>query len=272
MNDRMTTPANRLALILGTSLLTLAATCTTSPAYETYTGDADGGCIDCHGDFDSSTSPKGTIFPSNSKHEMHRDSASMNTDCHLCHTAPSRTPVYLGSSDGTPNNTGLGCSGCHLGPGLREHHYNNGQTLCYNCHTRVAAPPESVNPPYYGTVDTRAKNPGNPVPVANTNENWSIGDFLGLDNDGNNLYDARDPAITPYRLAAATRQGNNILITWITAGGRKDTVVVATNVAGPYSNLSPTNSIPGVGQVTTNYVHANGATNSVRFYRLYSTP
>ena len=59
---------------------------------------------------------------------------------------------------------------------------------------------ENVPPPYYGTVDTKVKNPGNTVLVANTNENWSIGDFLGLDNDGNNLYDAADFAITPYQV------------------------------------------------------------------------
>jgi hypothetical protein len=272
MNNRIAITSHRLALILVINLLTLAATCTSSLAYETYAGDVDGGCIDCHGAFDDATSPKGTTFPSNSKHEMHRASTSMNTDCSLCHTSPSRTPVYLGSSDGTANNSGLGCSGCHLGPGLREHHYNNGQTLCYDCHTRVAAQPESVKPPYYGTVDTKANNPGNPVPVANTNENWSVGDFLGLDNDGNNLYDARDPAITPYRIAGAAKQGNDIRITWITAGGRKDTVMVAPNVTGPYSNLSTAISIPGVGQVTTNYLHVNAATNALRFYRLSCTP
>ena len=272
MNKRTSTAFNQLTLMIGASLLALAAVCNTSQAYETYSGGVDGGCNDCHGNFDDSTSPKGTTFPSNSKHTMHNGSTSMNTDCKLCHTAPSRTPVYLKKSDGTANNTGLGCIGCHLGPGLREHHYNNGETLCYDCHTRVTPQPESVNPPYYGTADTKAKNPGNPDPVANTNENWSVDDFLGCDNDGNNLYDARDPAITPYRIASAAKQGNDIRIAWVTAGGRKDTVMVATNVAGPYTNLSTTNSIPGVGQVTTNYLHLNGATNTARFYRLNIAP
>jgi hypothetical protein len=31
------------------------------------------------------------------------------------------------------------------------------------------------------------------VATANLNENWSTGDFLGLDNDGDNLYDTSDP-------------------------------------------------------------------------------
>ena len=268
MNIRTATIANRLALIFGTYLLTLAVTCTTSQAYSDYSG-----CSGCHGAFNGNSSPKGTVFPGNSNHNMHTNSASMATACTLCHMTPGSVPVYTYQSGGTTHNTGLGCSGCHVGPGLRKHHDANGVTECYDCHDpSETSDPENVKPPYYGTVDTRVDNPGNPVPVANTNENWSVGDFLGLDNDGNNLYDARDPAITPYRIAGAAKEGNNIRITWVTAGGRIDTVMVATNVAGPYSNLSTTISIPGVGQVTTNYLHVNAATNSLRFYRLNCTP
>lgn len=40
-----------------------------------------------------------------------------------------------------------------------------------------------MKPPYYGTVNTKAKDSSNTVQVANTNENWSAWDFMGLDND-----------------------------------------------------------------------------------------
>jgi hypothetical protein len=256
-----------LALRSGAGLLVLAAACFTGQAYPDYSG-----CATCHGPFSGSLSPKGTVFPSNSKHEMHRATTSMATACALCHTSPNPTPVYIGSSDGTTHNPGLGCNGCHQGPGLREHHNVNGITECYDCHTPETPQPESVNPPYYGTVDTKVQNAGNPIPVANTNENWSIGDFLGLDNDGDNLYDARDPDVTPYRIASATREGNNIRITWVTAGGRRDGVQIADQAAGPYTNLGPVLTIPGMGQVTTNYLQVGGATNATRFYRLSVTP
>jgi hypothetical protein len=256
--------------MIGASLLALGADCNTSLAYDTYSA----GCkaTGCHGDFRGPTSPKGTVFPSSQNHEMHRASGSMATACNLCHTGSSRTPVYTGSSNGTANNPGLGCSGCHVGPGLREHHFNNGVTECYDCHTYETPDPENVSPPYYGTADTKVKNPGNTVRAANTNENWSVGDFLGLDNDGNNLYDAADFAVSPYRILSATKEGKNVRITWLTAGGRKDVVQASAKAGGSYSNLSSALSIPGTGVVTTNYLELNGATNASRFYRLKYTP
>lgn len=267
MNKRTSTTAYRLTLILGAGLLALAVACNTAQAYSDYSG-----CSPCHGAFSGSTSPKGTVFPSNSNHEMHRASTSMNTACTLCHMTPGSLPVYTYQSGGTAHNTGLGCSGCHVGAGLRKHHNINGVTECYNCHDSTeVSDPENVPPPYYGTVDTKVNNPGNTVPVANTNENWSIGSFLGLDNDGNNLYDARDPAITPYRVSRAVKEGNNVRITWITAGGRTDRLQVSDKLGG-FSNLSPVLSIPGIGQITTNYLQVNGATNTTRFYRLLITP
>jgi hypothetical protein len=270
MNKRTATAANRLTLMIAASLVALVAACNTGRAYETYTD-----CFACHGDFRGSTSTKTppTVFPSNNNHEMHRASTSMATACNLCHFGASRTPVYTYQSNGTANNQGLGCSGCHVGPGLRKHHSANGVTQCYDCHdpaeTSVA---ENVKPPYYGTLDTKVNNPGNTVLVASTNENWSIGDFLGLDNDGNNLYDAADFAITPYQILGAAKEGNNVRITWLTAGGRTDAVQASAKVGGSYSNLSSALAIPGVGVVTTNYLDVNGATNSARFYRLRFMP
>jgi hypothetical protein len=119
-------------------------------------------------------------------------------------------------------------------------------------------------------VDTKAKNSGNTVQVANTNENWSVGDYMGLDNDGNNLYDLADYAVGSFRILSLNREGNNMRLTWLTAGGRTNTVQAASVVSGTYSNASPALRISGVGLVTTNYLDIGGATNAARFYRLKS--
>lgn len=200
---------------------------------------------------------------------MHRNAAYMAPACKLCHGA-NDLPVLIGSSAGTVNNPGLGCSGCHNGAGLRKHHVANGVIDCYDCQAAEVAPAENVKPPYYGIVDTKANNPGNTVLATNINENWSVGDFLGLDNDGNNLCDLADYAIGPYRLLSLNREGNNIRVLWQTAGGRTNTVQAAAAVAGVYADVSSAIAIPGVGLVTNNYVDVGGATNPARFYRLKS--
>jgi hypothetical protein len=259
----------RNGLRIGISLLLAVMGGSTSQAYSTYSGGSDGGCVDCHGDFRGPTTTKGTVFPSGQNHEMHRASTSMATACNLCHMGSNRTPVYTWQSNGTTSNTGLGCSGCHVGEGLRKHHAISGVSVCYDCHDPAeVSDPENVKPPYYGTADTKVKNPGNPVQVANTNENWSIGDFLGLDNDGNGLYDLADYAIGPFNILSAKPEGNNLRITWQTARGRTDVLQASGKPSGPYTNLGPAVTIPGVGLVTTNYLEVLGATKGMRYYRL----
>lgn len=158
-------------------------------AYERYLD----GCDNCHGGFLSSISPKGTVFPSNSKHEMHRASGNMNTDCDLCHTQGDNRNPFLGSSNGTANTPGLGCTGCHEKTGLRKHHTTTGVTACAACHAGDAAPPpEGTAPGYASSPDTNYRGPCNGFAAAGLNENWSVGDFEGLDNDGDNLYDQFD--------------------------------------------------------------------------------
>lgn len=166
------------------------AASTTALAYERYND----GCQACHGAFTDATSLKGSIFPSGDKHEMHRSSSAMNTDCDLCHTSGDGRDPFIGSSNGTANNLGIGCTGCHAAEGLRAHHATSGITGCASCHTSDGMPsPEDLHPRYYGTVDTNADGSCNLEPAANVNENWTIGDFLGLDNDGDGLYDVLDP-------------------------------------------------------------------------------
>lgn len=186
------------------SLVTISVMLLSDPAmaYYRYKNDAaqDGSqCSACHGDFTSDVSTKGTVFPSESKHEMHRSASAMNADCNLCHSNGDNKNPYIGFSQGTASNPGLGCLGCHgrdyggsvgvTGAGLRAHHVINGITTCATaCHPSDPTPlPEEVPPPYYGTPDTSADDTCNQMPAYL--ENWSIGDVLGLDNDGDNEYD-----------------------------------------------------------------------------------
>ena len=188
--------------VCGLAAAALLATYQPTWAHDRYND----GCQNCHGSFTGGTSPRGTIFPLNDKHEMHRNSAYMATACNLCHTTGDNRDPFLGRSNGTANNPGLGCTGCHgqefggaigsSAAGLRRHHAMNGVTYCSNCHTSDPVPlPETALPRYYGTPDTHCDDPCNSGP--NFRENWSVGDTRGLDTDGDNLFDAADPDCTP---------------------------------------------------------------------------
>jgi hypothetical protein len=179
-----------LAATLGICIVALVAWLPMVQAYDRYND----GCNACHGAFTDATSPKGAVFPGDNKHGMHRDSTAMNTECNLCHTQGDQRNPFIGSSDGTAINAGLGCTGCHNEFGLRAHHAGNGVTICAACHPGDPTPPaENVTPPYYGTADTNVDQPCNTLAASNVNENWTVGDFIGTDNDGDGLYDANDP-------------------------------------------------------------------------------
>jgi hypothetical protein len=129
-----------------------------------------------------------------------------------------------------------------------------------------------VKPPFYGTADTKVDNPSNDVLQSNTGENWSVGDFLGLDNDGDGLYDLADFDCGPYRILTVSEEGDNLRVTWETAGGRSDELLAAPDPAGPFTNVEVAIAIPGVGIVTTNYLELGGASHGARFYRLKHSP
>jgi hypothetical protein len=246
-------------------------------AYERYKNDAEtdgSNCSECHGDFTDGTSRKGSVFPDDDKHEMHRGGNYMNADCNLCHSnGDSRNP-YMDSSNGA-SGAGLGCNGCHNAEGLRAHHAANGITKCAGCHPDDGEPPaENVKPPYYGvTADSNVDNPCNDVLASNTNENWTIGDFLGLDNDGENLYDLADFDCGPaYQIVAIAIEGGNVRITWDSVGGRSDMLQSAPSLTEPFSDVGSALIIPGVGITSTNAVEVGGVTASNRFYRIRYAP
>jgi len=179
------------AVVVVTAVLFVPQT-SAVPRYNDY-------CNVCHGAFTDATSPGGTVFPQDSKHQMHRSSQFMNTDCNLCHTTGDQNNPFIAQSNGTANNPGVGCTGCHgrdyggtvgsSGVGLRARHALHGITTCGFCHLEDPPPlPENVLPIYYGTPDTNVGEACNESGL----ENWSIGDLVGLDNDGDGYYDGND--------------------------------------------------------------------------------
>ncbi len=254
----------------------LLITSSPSVAYPRYNGSGTD-CATCHGSFLDNTSTKTppTVFPNGDKHRMHRNSSNMDTDCNLCHRSDDNDNPYIGSSDGIPGVLpGIGCNGCHDAAGLRAHHEANGVS-CYvsGCHGAEPVSAENIVPPYYGSAYTKANNPCNSVLQANLNENWSIGDFVGLDNDGDDLYDQADFDCGPaYHLLSAVREGNNVRISWETVGGRVDVIQSSALVGSGYTDRSTFITNTGVGPKITNYLDIGGATNNTRFYRVRNQP
>jgi hypothetical protein len=194
-----------LALI---SLFVLAFMVPIAGAFDNYAG----GCDACHGSFPSGPTPyvsqhDGVAWKNPSTnanlnlHDGHRYymlgsatfGGSNTTACYVCHASSGRTPVVLNSSTGITGFSPIGCTGCHDGNGLRQHHVGSGAYNCYDCHTAGASPAENVKPPYYFTPDT--VHPNKPTDPCNINgSEGRVGSPLGLDNDGNLLYDQNDPA------------------------------------------------------------------------------
>jgi hypothetical protein len=260
------------------ALILIFLNCSPSEGYTRYKNDAEdpgSNCSQCHSNFTDAVSTKGSVFPSDNKHEMHRSSANMNAACDLCHTnGDSRNP-FLDSSNGTSNSEGLGCSGCHEGVGLRAHHAANGVTICAPCHPGDGIPPaEGIDPPYYGvTADSNVDNSCNDVATANLNENWTIGDFVGLDNDGDNLYDLADfDCGPPYRIVDVEVVGNDVQISWETVGGRQEILQAATALTNTFSDVGSVITNTGTAFTTNSTVEAGGGANTYRFYRIRYAP
>jgi hypothetical protein len=169
-------------------------------AYQRYND----GCQNCHGAFTDTFSTKvGNVWP-DTKHIVHRDWMLAGV-CNACHSQGDQKNPYLDLSNGTPGGPGvglpgIGCLGCHgsddgaatySGSGLRAHHLQAGVADCTTCHddtTIPLPPPEWVPPPYYGLPEVFIYDSCN----NDGSEEWTM-DTLGLDNDGDGLYDLADP-------------------------------------------------------------------------------
>jgi len=74
-----------------------------------------------------------------------------------------------------------------------------------------------------------------------------------------------------FRITSISLQGTNTLISWQAGGGRTNVVQAAATVSGPYSDISPDISLPGSGDVFTNYLDTT-TNQSTRFYRIKLGP
>lgn len=195
------------AIALVIALATMGPLATTASAFEDYSG-----CAGCHGAFSASpytplAAAKQGVAWSTSLHNGHRNAATatppgfLNNNCNACHSGASRVPTLIATSAAAaPFNQS--CSGCHDGPGMRNHHeLLVGVGECSGCHGPDAVGNEKTPlPPVYtaaiGTTSgtTRINNPCNDG-AAGTVFEGSFFDVLtlGLDNDGDGLYDQSDP-------------------------------------------------------------------------------
>jgi hypothetical protein len=187
-------------------------------AYEQYSENDDATlCGFCHGDFRSSpyTSLSDGQSWADGLHDTHRNVMLTNgsvADCSTCHYFGSKFPVLIGLSAGGNGLDPISCAGCHgrsedgtgtgsegYGAGLRQHHWVAGETICLDCHDDSdpgAYEPvgEDIFPPYYSASDpNHPLIPGDPC---NLQADGFLEDYaattLGLDNDGDDLYDEAD--------------------------------------------------------------------------------
>jgi hypothetical protein len=138
------------------ALVAFAAWVTNVGAYPTYRNlledPPQANCSQCHPGFIGGFSGP-----------LHGVHLNYTNGCESCHNAgPGSTPVLTDSS-----NAGAqpGCTGCHQGDGLQEHHTNagappdgNGLT-CAICHPDRSPVPEGVQPPYSGPAATSIEDP-----------------------------------------------------------------------------------------------------------------
>jgi hypothetical protein len=178
--------------ILGICIIALVALATWAPnagAYRTYQSADDVGdkCSECHPGFQNSSDPT---------HQLHV--SAMTGNCALCHPSnPGSLPVSTSSSA-----DGESCIGCHEENGLRLHHTNEGVEpdssglSCTTCHQSDPTPAaedivDANTRPYYLRADVDLSDPCVVAPI-DGGEDYSD-DELGLDNDGDLLYDGNDP-------------------------------------------------------------------------------
>lgn len=189
----------------------------TADAFDQWsTARTSGNCADCHGSFLTANyvplaAARQGIAWTAGLHNAHRNAAPnnfLNGNCNACHTTGALFPVLISSSSAvSPFNQS--CNGCHNGAGTRLHHeLTVGAGTCSGCHGPDTTGNEKTPlPPVYtaalGTTNgtTRINNPCND---GTTGRVFEGGFFdlptVGLDNDGDNLYDQNDPdcaVVTP---------------------------------------------------------------------------
>jgi hypothetical protein len=201
----------RLPFVIALVLCTVWAV--RANAYRTYSENGDAtNCRACHGDFQAAnyvSRHDGT--PWNTSLMAGHYINMVSFACKTCHQASSNFPVSTEDSAGEGGLSPRSCVGCHgreedaghdgisegRGAGLRQHHQNAGVTICALCHadadpSKYTPVGENVLPANYFTPDEA--HPDKPTDPCNANGSESKFGPVGLDNDGNGLYDLNDPA------------------------------------------------------------------------------
>lgn len=223
-------PPSILSWIVVFFALTLGAS--TLHGFPTYSRDRDStNCRACHGDFraaDYRSRSDGQVW--GNLHDLHRnimlrenDPENLVVRCDTCHRRDDEGdleffPVRLSRSAGGVGD-GIACLGCHgreedfsesnpdftrgrgRGAGLRQHHTNSGVGRCKDCHedadpAQYTPVGENVLPPYYFTPDFLFPNKPTDPCNAFGEENFA-GNWEGLDNDGDGIYDVLDSDCKP---------------------------------------------------------------------------
>jgi hypothetical protein len=215
-------------VIIALSCLLIGAPNTT--AYQEYVDRGLGGCDNCHGAFtdnQSYISLKDDVDWGADLMGVHN--IMVSDDCAVCHLVS--TPKngddisYTNNSLGGSGWDAIGCIGCHGraedrgdaqdcvdpgnpnlpcgdGVGLRQYHFAASPgfagPICLSCHAdtnpaNFTPVGEDVKPPYYA-LDPDPAHPNKPTDTCNVNgeENYA-GTAIGLDNDGDNVFDTADP-------------------------------------------------------------------------------
>ncbi len=185
------------AMALAIAVANMGPLAMTADAFDQYSQNRDAtNCRACHGDFRAAgyvSRTDGSNWGSN-LHDPHRNTW-LGGNCNVCHQ-PARFPVSTFSAPGAGGLPGLSCTGCHDGEGLRLHHIREAGVVgtpndCNDCHAPPVPQPESVNPPFYGSAVGQIPADACNTAAAPRNEN-KFGS-VGLDNDGDGLYDGADP-------------------------------------------------------------------------------
>jgi PKD repeat protein len=120
---------------------------------------------------------------------------------------------------------------------------------------------------YFGSTNNPSAAPGADPDGDGQN---NLAEFLAGTNPTNSA--------SGLRITSVAKQGNDVLVTWTTAGGETNVVQATPGLPdGSYSNnfldLSPLIIISGSGDTTTNYLDSGGATNApARYYRIRLQP
>jgi hypothetical protein len=206
-------------------------------AYPNYAGSP--ACSSCHPTFLNDKGSRGPL------HDLHV--SAMTGTCTLCHVKSGDNPPLAN------------CAGCHVGPGLRLHHENAGAPpdanglICSDCHTTDPKPaPENIAPPYYSRTDVTVKEPCQAQP-APPGEDFN-GDLVGLDNDGDLLYDTQDPDCTPPSTTTTTSirpTTTSVQPTTTTTSVRPTTTTTSVLPTTTTTSVLPTTTTTSVQPTTT---------------------